>query len=225
VAAARPCELGGSARSCGCLVFPALPHRGCLRCLPSSCAYVLCVWLTFRGGAFHGARLDVPDSLGVLHCAVCLESDTTSDPFFRCAVVLQNEDSQALIALSYTPAAASAVGVALGSKGRLLPFVACCSARCLASFLSRGLVLCLRRAGKAFSALRGCVPSASALGSGRGGAACGLEVRGPVLKPQWAASAPALRSRTGRSGGVAVMGRRGAPSGLALGERPWPLMT
>jgi len=37
----------------------------------------------------------------------------------------------------------------------------------------------------------------------------------------------ALRSKTRRSGGVAVMGRRGggAPLGLALGERPWPLMT
>jgi len=34
------------------------------------------------------------------------------------------------------------------------------------------------------SALRGCVPSASALGSGRGCAERSLEVRGPVLQPQ-----------------------------------------
>jgi len=70
-----------------------------------------------------------------------LRATATSEPFFRCAVVMQNEDSQPLITLSYTTAAASAVGVALASKGG--------SARCLASFLSRGLVLCLRRAGEA----------------------------------------------------------------------------
>jgi len=107
-----------------------------------------------------------------------LKATATSDPFFRCAVVLQNEDSQPLITLSYITAAASA---ALVSKGRLLLFVVRCSARCLASFLSRGLVLCLRRAGGSSSALRGCEPSASALGFGRVGAARGLEVRGPVL--------------------------------------------
>jgi len=115
-----------------------------------------------------------------------LRATATSDPFLRCAVVLQNEDSQPLIMLSYTTAAASAVGVALVSKGRLLPFVARCSARCLASFLTRGLVQCLRRAGGApvLCAAVCCMPSASAIGSGRGGAARGLEVRGPVLQPQ-----------------------------------------
>ena len=52
-----------------------------------------------------------------------------------------------------------------------------------------------------------------------------LKYAAPCCSRRWAASVPALRSRTGRSGGVAVMGRRGAPPGLALGERPWPLMT
>ena len=118
-------------------------------------------------------------ALTCLTCRRCraalfaLRATATSDPFFRCAVVQQNEDSQPLITLSYTTAAASAVGVALViSKGRPLPFVARCSARFLASFLSRGLVLCLRRTGKApvLCAAVCCVPSASALGSGRGGA-------------------------------------------------------
>ena len=112
-----------------------------------------------------------------------LRATATSDPFFRCAVVLQNEDSQPLIMLSYTTAAASAVGVALASKGRLLPFVARCSAHCFDFFLSRGLVLCSRRAGEA-PVLCAAVCLASALGSGRGGAARGLEVRGPMLQPQ-----------------------------------------
>ena len=146
----------------------------------------------------------------------------TSDLFFRCAVVLQNEDSQPLITLSYITAAASA---ALVSKGRLLPFVARCSARCLASFLSRGLVLCLRRAGGSSSALRGCEPSASALGFGRVGAARGLEVRGPVLQPQ------ASGLGAGYVAEDRAQWRRGCdgpawwPTGLALGERSWPLIT
>ena len=47
-----------------------------------------------------------------------------------------------------------------------------------------------------------------------------------VARRRAAASVPALWSRTGRSGGVAMMDRRGrGPLGLALGERPWPLMT
>jgi len=39
-AAARSCELGGGARSCGCLVCPARAHRGCFPCLcePSAAA-------------------------------------------------------------------------------------------------------------------------------------------------------------------------------------------
>jgi len=115
-----------------------------------------------------------------------LRATATLDPFFRCAVVLQNEGSQPLIALSYTAAAASAVGVEVASKDRNLPFDVRCPFRCRASFLSRGLVLCLRRAGKApvLCAAVCCVPSASALGSGHGGAARGLEVRGPVLQHQ-----------------------------------------
>ena len=136
-------------------------------------------------------------------------SDRHLGPFFSCAVVLQIEDSEPHITPSYITAAASAVGVALVSKGRLLPFAVRCSARCLSSFLSRGLVLCLRRAGEApvLCAAVCCVPSASALGSGSGGAARGLEVRGPVLKPQ----VPALRSRTGRRGPKKKRGRPGRP--------------
>ena len=168
----------------------------------------------------------MPNSPEVPHCAVCLESDRHLGPVFRCAVVLQNVDSQPLITLSYTTAAASAVGVALASKGRLLPFVARCSAHCFDFFLSRGLVLCSRRAGEA-PVLCAAVCLASALGSGRGGAARGLEVRGPCCSRRWAASVSALRSRTGQIGGVAVMGWRGGGGllGLALGECPWPLMT
>ena len=69
-----------------------------------------------------------------------------------------------------------------------------------------------------------CVTSPSALGSGRGGAVRSLEVRGPVLQPQVG----------GLGAGFAVedraQWRRGCgepawcPPGLALGERPWPLM-
>jgi len=55
-----------------------------------------------------------------------------------------------------------------------------------------------------------------------------LKYAAPCCSRRWAASVPASRSRTGLSGGVAVMGRSGGggggPPGLALGERPWPLM-
>jgi len=105
-----------------------------------------------------------------------LRATATSDPLFRCDVALQNEVSQPLIAHSCTTsfAAASAVGVALVCKGRLLPFL--CAA----------LLAILRRAGKApvLCAAARCVRSPSALGSGRGGAAGGLKARGPVLQPQ-----------------------------------------
>ena len=63
-----------------------LPNRGCLRCLPSSCAGVLCVWLTTTAARFHGARLDVPDSPKVPH----LGATATSGPLFHCPVVLNN---------------------------------------------------------------------------------------------------------------------------------------
>ena len=158
-----------------------------------------------------------------------LRATTTSGPLFRCAVVLQNEDSQPLITPSYTTAAASAVGVALViSKGRLLPFVTRCSVRCLASFLSRGLVLCLRRAREAqvLCAAVCLLLLHSALDVVARRAA--LKYAAPCCSRRWAASVPASRSRTGLSGGVAVMGRSGGsgggPPGLALGERPWPLM-
>jgi len=150
---------------------------------------------------------------------LALRATATSDPFFRCAVVLQNEDSQPLITPSYYTAAASAVGFALVSKGRLLPFGARCSARYLTSFLSRGLVMCLRRAGEAqvLCAAVCLLHLHSALDVVARRAA--LKYAAPCCSRRWA--------MTGRIGGVAAMGRRGGggPSGLALGERPWPLMT
>ena len=51
-----------------------------------------------------------------------LRATATSDPLFRCAVVLEDEDSQLLITHSAT-----------------CFLLLCCSARCLASCLSRGL--------------------------------------------------------------------------------------
>jgi len=78
------------------------------------------------------------------------------------------------VALNGPARTASAVGVALACKGRLLPFV------------GAALLAVLWRAGEApvlFAAVC-CVLSASALGSRRGGAARGLEVRGPVLQLQ-----------------------------------------
>ena len=112
-----------------------------------------------------------------------LRAIATSDPFFRLAVVLWTEDSQPLITLSYTTAAASAVGVALVKK--LGCFLLLCAAMLAVLLPScRGACPVLEARGGSSRALRGCVPSASALGSGRGGAAHGLEVRGPVLQPQ-----------------------------------------
>jgi len=93
--------------------------------------------------------------------------------------------------------------------------------------LCTALLAVLCRAGEApvLCAAACSVPSFSALGSGRDGAARGLKVRGPVLQPQVG----------GRGAGFAVedraQWRRGCggsawcPPGLALGERPWPLMT
>jgi len=90
-----------------------------------------------------------------------LKATATSGPFFCCAVVLQNEDSQPFItthSCTTSGAQPGVVGVALVCKGGLLPFVVRCSARCLASFLSQGLVLCLWRAGEApVLCLCGCV--------------------------------------------------------------------
>jgi len=159
-----------------------------------------------------------------------LKATATSGPFFCCAVVLQNEDSQPFItthSCTTSGAQPGVVGVALICKGGLLPFVVRCSARCLASFLSQGLVLCLWRAGEApvLCAAVCCVPSASALGSGRGGAVRGLEVRGPVLQPQVGGLGAGFAVADRAQWLLAVMGRRGGPPGLALGERPWPLMT
>ena len=57
-----------------------------------------------------------------------------------------------------------------------------------------------------------CVPSASALGSGRGGAACGLEVCGPVLWPPEVGDLGAGFVAEDRA-----QWRRGGP---LLGERP-----
>ena len=184
------------------------------------------MWLTTTAARFHGARLDVPNLPEVPHCAVCLESDRHLGPLFTlCCCSAERRQPAAHHAQLYHRSGKLG-GRRTCSKGRLLPFVVRCSARCLASFLSRGLVLCLWRAGEApSSALLGCVPSASALGSVRGGAARGLEVRGPVLQLQ----------AGGLGAGFAVEGRlqwrRGCggpewwPPGLALGERPWPLMT
>jgi len=122
--------------------------------LSSLFAQLVC-WCVSRVVDLPRRRVSTGPALTCLTCRRChtalfaSRATATSDPFFCCAVVLQNEDSQPPITLSYTTAAASAVGVALVSKGSLLPFVARCSDRCLASFLSRGLVLCLRRAGEA----------------------------------------------------------------------------
>jgi len=205
-------------------------HRGCLPCLMWSSAAGRCVVCV----------IDVPrrpvstgPALTCLTCRRCrtapfaLRATATSDPFFRCAVVLQNEDSQPLITPSYTIAGACAVGVALASKDRRLSFVVRRSTPCLASFLSQGLALCLWRAGEVpvLCAAVCCVPFASALGSGRGGAARGLEVRGPVLQPQ------ASGLGAGYVAEDRAQWRRGCdgpawwPTGLALGERSWPLIT
>ena len=159
------------------------------RCLPSSCGGVLCVWLMYRGGAFPRARLDVPDSPEVPHCAVCLESSRHLGPLFPLCCCSAERRQPAVhhdLQLHHQRCAAGVVGVALVCKGGLLPFVVRCSARCLDSILTRGLVLCLWRAGGApvLCAAVFCVPPASAIDSGRGGAARGLEVRGPVLQPQ-----------------------------------------
>ena len=132
----------------------------------------------------------MPDSPEVQYCADCLESDRHLAPLFPlCSVVLQNADSQSFITThSCTTSGAhpGMAGVKFACQGGLLSFVVRCSARCLAFFLSRGLVLCLWCAGGApvHCAAVCCVSSASALGSGRGGAARGLEERGPVLQPQ-----------------------------------------
>ena len=150
----------------------------------------------------------MPDSPEVPHCAACLESDRHLGPRFPlccCSV----ERTQPLITLSYDTAAVSAVGVALVSKGRLLPFVARCFARYLAFFLSRGLILCLRRAREApvLCAAVCLLLLHSALDVAARSAA--LKYAAPCCSRRRAASMSALRSRTGLSGGVAVMGRCG----------------
>ena len=164
-------------------------------------------------------------ALTCLTCRRCraalfaLRATATSDPFFRCAVVQQNEDSQPLITLSYTTAVASTVGVTLASKGGLFPSFCCallCSLSCF--LLVAGPCPVPEARGESPSALRGCVPSASALGSGRG-------VRGPVLQPQVGGLGAGFAVADRAQWLLAVMGRRGGPPGLALGERPWPLMT
>ena len=151
---------------------------------------------------------------------LALRATATSDPFFRCAVVLQNEDSQPLITPSYTTAAASAVGFALVSKGRLLPFGARCSARYLTSFLSRGLVMCLRRAGEAqvLCAAVCLLHLHSALDAAARHAA--LKYSAPCCSRRWVVSVPALRSRTGRNGGVAVWWAGVVAPGSCAGRAP-----
>jgi len=115
-----------------------------------------------------------------------LRAAATSVPFFPLCCCSAERRQPAAHHTQLYHRSGNVVGIALVSEGRLLPFAVRCSARCLASFLSRGLVLCLWRAGGApvLCAAVCCVPFASALGSGRGGATRGLEVRGPVLQPQ-----------------------------------------
>ena len=97
------------------------------------------------------------------------------------------------------------MGVALVCKGKLLTFVVRCSARCLVASRENP------------GALRGCVLCLLLLHS-----ALDVVARRAVLKyaalccsRRWAASVPALRSRTGRSGGVAEMGRC-TPGGVII---------
>jgi len=122
-AAARPCELGGGAGSCGCLPCARAPR---LSSLFVQLVYwcVMCVVDEPRRRVFTGAALTCLTRRRCRTALFTLRTTATSGPFFRCAVVLQNEDSQPLITLSYTAVAASAVSVSLAiSKYRLLPFL------------------------------------------------------------------------------------------------------
>ena len=107
-------------------------------------------------------------------------------------------------------------------KGK--PGVGCalfCSLYCF--LLVAGSCPVLEARGGSSSALRGCVPSASALGSeGTQPRRVALRYAAPYCSRRWAASVPALRSRTGRSSGEAVMGRRGggAPPVLRWARSP-----
>ena len=113
------------------------------------------------------------------------------------------------------------VGIALVCEGGLLHFSVRCSTGCLASFLSRALPCAFGARGSS-GALCGCVLCLLllVLGSGRGGAARCLEVRGPVLQPQV----------SGLGAGFVVEDREQRRRGCDgpawwLGERPWPLMS
>jgi len=75
------------------------------------------------------------------------------------------------------------------------------------------------------SAAACCVPSSSALGSERGGAARGLKVRGPVLQPQVGGLGAGFLLEDRAQWRRGCGGPAWCPPGLALGERPWPLMT
>ena len=85
----------------------------------------------------------------------------------------------------------------------------------------------LWRAGKApvLCAVGCCLPSSSALDSGRGGAARGLEVRGPVPQPQVGGLGAGFTVENWAQWRRGCCGPAWCPPGLALGERPWPLMT
>jgi len=159
----------------------------------------------------------------------CLESEPPRTPF-------STSRSSRRTAAAAPPAVRSPAWWASHLFAKAGCFLLLCAALLAgASFLSRGLVLCFWRAGKSpvlFVAVC-CVPSASALGFGRGGAARGLEVRGPVLQPQvgglgagfavedraqWrpGCDGPAWWGSTGRH-----LDDQGQwPPGLALGERP-----
>jgi len=154
------------------------------RCLPSSCGGVLCVWLMYRGGAFPRARLDVPDSPEVPHCAVCLESSRHLGPLFPlCCCSAERRQPAAHQAQLYHRSAKRG-GRRTCYKQRQAASFCCVLLYSLSCFLLvAGPCPVLEARGGSSSALRSCVSSASALGSGDGGAARGLEVRGPVLKP------------------------------------------
>ena len=157
-----------------------------------------------------------------------LRATATSDPLFRCAVVLQNEDSQPLIAHSCTTSFRSCKrgGRRTCLQRQASYFLLLCSALLAVLLAScRGALSCACGARvKLRCSARLCAVCLLLLHSALDVVArrAALKYAAPCCSRRWAASVPALRSRTGRSGGVAVMGRRGGPP---LGERPWPLMT
>ena len=166
--AARPRELGGGDRPCGCLVSPARAHCSCLRCF---------LWI--RRASMEPA-LTCPTRR---RCCAALFALSTTAPRAHCPAVQLFCRTETHSCTAHF-AAASAVGVALVCEGGLLPFVCEGGLICLLScfLLVAGPCTAQWRVGGA-PVLCGCVcllyPALDAVARWRG-----IEVRDSVLQPQ-----------------------------------------